>query len=478
MTDINIHKNKFNILNNKFNTNTTIMKKQLQRVLLLAVCSLFFYAGNAQVKIGDNQTTIDASALLELENTTKGFLPPRMTTAQVNAIASPATGLMVYNTSLLCLQVNDGTPASPNWNCASGLAGVTPGSVASLDCAGATNSGTLTSGQVASGVSSVISYTGGNGNAHSGQSVVSTGVTGLTAAVAAGNFATGAGSLTYTITGTPAAGGTASFAISIGGQTCTLTITVATGPTTITGYTGAPTACATATISAAACSSVSGATANDDAGTTLGTEYDWTGATTSGMADTSTTRVIVDISGQCWMRYNMDSIPSNYSPVPTWVNYTDVGSSGYYTGGPHTNEGRLYQWSAAMNGSTAERAQGVCPTGWHVPSDCEIMYLESNLGMSTADQGNTGWRYSGTVGSKLSTLTSSGNNNSGFTGLFSGYLHDSGIFYDRGTFGFWWSSSEASTTDAYNRYVLGSQTGVYRTSNTKALALSVRCLKD
>ena len=215
MTDINIHKNKFNILNNKFNTNTTIMKKQLQRVLLLAVCSLFFYAGNAQVKIGDNQTTIDASALLELENTTKGFLPPRMTTAQVNAIASPATGLMVYNTSLLCLQVNDGTPASPNWNCASGLAGVTPGSVASLDCAGATNSGTLTSGQVASGVSSVISYTGGNGNAHSGQSVVSTGVTGLTAAVAAGNFATGAGSLTYTITGTPAAGGTASFALSL-----------------------------------------------------------------------------------------------------------------------------------------------------------------------------------------------------------------------------------------------------------------------
>jgi len=475
MTDINIHKNNFK---NKFNTNTTMMKKQLQRVLLLAVCSLFFYAGNAQVKIGDNETTIDASALLELENTTKGFLLPRMTTAQVNAITSPATGLMVYNTSLACLLVNDGTPASPNWNCASGLAGVTPGSVASLDCAGATNSGTLTSGQAASGVSSVISYAGGNGGIHSGQSVASTGVTGLTAATAAGNFATGAGTLTYTITGTPAASGTASFAISIGGQTCTLTITVAIGPTTITGYTGAPTVCATATISAAACSSVSGATANDDAGTTLGTEYDWTGATTSGMANTSTTRAIVDISGQCWMRYNMDAIPSNYSPVPTWVNSTDVGWSGYHTSGPYTDEGRMYQWSAAMNGSTAERAQGVCPAGWHVPSDCEMMYLENNLGMSTADQGNLGWRSSGTVGSKLSTFTSGGNNNSGFTALLGGYRVANGTFNSRGPYGYWWSSSETSATFAYYQALDSSQTGVRRLSSSKAHGFAVRCLKD
>ena len=49
-------------------------------------------------KIGDNTMTIAASAVLELESTTKGFLPPRMTIAQRNLI-SPTTGLMVYCTN-------------------------------------------------------------------------------------------------------------------------------------------------------------------------------------------------------------------------------------------------------------------------------------------------------------------------------------------------------------------------------------------
>jgi uncharacterized protein (TIGR02145 family) len=455
------------------------MKKQTQRVVLLAVCSLFFYAGNAQVKIGNNPTTIDTSAMLELESTTQGFLPPRMSTTQINAITLPATGLMVYNTTIPCLQVNDGTTTLPSWNCISGLAGIpgdSAGSIASLDCAGATHNGTLDSGTVASGVSSVISYTGGNGKAHIGQSVASTGVTGLTATLAAGSFATGAGTLTYTITGTPADSGTASFAINIGGQTCTLTRTI---DIYIAGYTGAPTVCASDTISATPCSDVSGATANDDAATTLGTEYNWTGATTSGMANTSTTRALVDISGQCWMRYNMTNIPSTYSPSPTWVNNNDVGWSGYYTGGPFTNEGLLYQWSAAMNGSTAERAQGVCPTDWHVPSDCEWMYLENNLGMSTADQGsNSSWRNSGSVGSKLSTVTSSGNNNSGFTALLDGYRDADGTFNTRGTYGYWWSSSVSSATTARRRTLASSLAGVRRGSNNKALGFSVRCLKD
>ena len=72
-------------------------------------------------------------------------------------------------------------------------------------------------------MNSVISYTGGNGGTHNGQTVTSTGVTGLTAILSAGTFANGNGTLTYTITGTPSAPGTASFAINIGGQSCTLT---------------------------------------------------------------------------------------------------------------------------------------------------------------------------------------------------------------------------------------------------------------
>jgi len=59
---------------------------------------------NANVLI--NTTTEIASSILTVESTTKGFLPPRMTTTQKNAIASPASGLVVYDTTLgkLCVR--------------------------------------------------------------------------------------------------------------------------------------------------------------------------------------------------------------------------------------------------------------------------------------------------------------------------------------------------------------------------------------
>jgi hypothetical protein len=53
-------------------------------------------------------TSANASAQLQVDSTTKGFLPPRMTTTEKNAIASPATGLMVYDTTLNKLSVYTG----------------------------------------------------------------------------------------------------------------------------------------------------------------------------------------------------------------------------------------------------------------------------------------------------------------------------------------------------------------------------------
>jgi hypothetical protein len=100
------------------------------------------------------------------------------------------------------------------------------GTISTLSCGTATNTGTLTAGTAAGGVSFSVPYTGGNGGMHNGQSVASTGVTGLTATLVAGIFSTGAGSLIYDITGTPSGGGSASFTLNIGGQACTLTVTV------------------------------------------------------------------------------------------------------------------------------------------------------------------------------------------------------------------------------------------------------------
>lgn len=97
------------------------------------------------------------------------------------------------------------------------------GTIAALNCASTTNNGTLRVGSAASNVTSAVPYTGGNGGTYPVQTVSSTGVTGLTATLAAGAFSNGAGTLNYTITGTPSSSGTAAFAISIGGQSCSFT---------------------------------------------------------------------------------------------------------------------------------------------------------------------------------------------------------------------------------------------------------------
>jgi uncharacterized protein (TIGR02145 family) len=329
--------------------------------------------------------------------------------------------------------------------------------IATLDCAGATDNGTLTDGEAASGVNSVISYTGGNGTAHPGQTVASTGITDLTATLSSGTFASGAGTLTYNISGTPSGDGTASFAINIGGQTCTLDRIVDAADATIPGNA----TCTGATISATPCSSVSGATINDNVSTTLGTEYNWTGATTSGMANTSTTQAIVDIGGQCWMRYNMN-----------------ISGGVVYSGGPYVNEGRLYTWYAAMNSSSTERAQGKCPTGWHIPSDCEWMYLENTLGMTTTDQQAYGDRTSGDVDVDLLSEGEGGNNNSGFSALLTGRRWNSTYSY-RGSYTSWWSSSSSGSSNATVREIWSGADMFKRSALSKSKNYkNVRCLKD
>ncbi len=269
----------------------------------------------AQATVGG--TTPDPSAVLDMQSTDKGFLWPRLGTTERDAIVNPARGLVIFNTGTLCLEINQGTPSAPQWErvkCRTGAIGgldcgavsvsgpvitvpytggnggvydahsasstgitglsatlpagnyadgagsvlwtvsgtpaalgpasfglslggftcnvpfmVVAGTITGLDCASQVLTGSLSSGQLASGVSASVLYTGGNGGFYGVQTASSTGVTGLTATLSAGNFAIGAGNLSYSITGTPASGGTASFALNIGGQTCTLNLFVCNG---------------------------------------------------------------------------------------------------------------------------------------------------------------------------------------------------------------------------------------------------------
>lgn len=163
----------------------------------------------------------DPSALLDMQSSDRGLLIPRMTSAQRSAIVSPAAGLMIYNTTLQCIELNSGSSTNPNWSCLRGV-----GECSALDCTAATLTDSLIAGYPARSVAVSIPYVGGNGGLINGQEVVSAGVTGLTASLSSEFFANGSGRLVYTITGTPSGSGTASFELAVGGQSCTLNVRV------------------------------------------------------------------------------------------------------------------------------------------------------------------------------------------------------------------------------------------------------------
>jgi hypothetical protein len=96
------------------------MRNQKFIIFILAVISLMITNnGYAQVKHGTNPMMIDSSAIFELESTTKGLLIPRMSTAQINAIAGPSNALMVYDTTVRCVKYYN-KPIS-TWECLSNV---------------------------------------------------------------------------------------------------------------------------------------------------------------------------------------------------------------------------------------------------------------------------------------------------------------------------------------------------------------------
>jgi hypothetical protein len=96
--------------------------KNLIRCLLFSLPFFLNVAKAQNIAINTDGSTPDASAMLDIKSTSKGFLAPRMTTTQQNAISSPATGLLIYNTTDNLFRVNTGTPASPVWTALSSAA--------------------------------------------------------------------------------------------------------------------------------------------------------------------------------------------------------------------------------------------------------------------------------------------------------------------------------------------------------------------
>ena len=213
-----------------------------------------------------------------------------------------------------------------------------------------------------------------------------------------------------------------------------------------------------------------------------------------------TTDVCVDIDGnvyetvqigyQLWMAENLktthynngDEIPTDYSNSE-WAELV-TGAYAFYNNDPSNADtyGDLYNWFAV------DDERGLCMDGWHVPSDVEFMELEMFLGMSEEEANSTKWR--GTdEGSKLAgnrDLWRYGNleNNSefgtsGFTALPAGWRSDyNGIYHDMGFVGFFWSSSEWSSYNAWFREPHYYDSNVYRYEYDKQIGFSIRCLGD
>lgn len=157
--------------------------------------------------------------------------------------------------------------------------------------------------------------------------------------------------------------------------------------------------------------------------------------------------------------------------------------------------GGLYEWTEAMQYGTVEGVQGICPAGWHIPSDNEWKIMEGTVD-SQYGVGNSEWDFQGwrgyDAGGKIKSLgtiqendglweepNEGATNESGFTALPGNIRYfENGWFPSVGIEGDFWTSSQYDLDHAWLRYLSYEWKDVYRTPDDKNNGLSVRCLKD
>ena len=210
----------------------------------------------------------------------------------------------------------------------------------------------------------------------------------------------------------------------------------------------------------------------------------------------------VQIGGQCWMKENLRTTRyADGTEIALAASNTDSSSTVAYRYNPGNHSfnvstyGYLYNWPAVMNGeasssSLPSNVQGICPMGWHVPSDaewtqltnyvsCQSEYVcNNNSGyIAKALASNTGWAYvtnnTCAVGFDLSS-----NNATGFSALPSGRYDGNQCYYASGSFASFWSATETNSSYAYYRTLTYAIPDVLHYDDNKSDAYSVRCLRD
>lgn len=193
----------------------------------------------------------------------------------------------------------------------------------------------------------------------------------------------------------------------------------------------------------------------------------------------------VDINGQCWMAENL-----NIGTMITGgqINNGIIEKNCYQHNTNYCDTyGALYQWDEMMEYTTTEGAQGICPDGWHVPTDMEWFQMENFLDPAVNNPTQIYWRGSNIGGQLKETGYTHWNgpntgatNSSNMTVLGSGYRSNSGGFYSQK-----FSSIIMTSTEQYNgsgysyiRQLDYNNQRAYRNAFNKYYFYSVRCLKD
>ena len=199
----------------------------------------------------------------------------------------------------------------------------------------------------------------------------------------------------------------------------------------------------------------------------------------------------VKIGNQTWMAENLQvthyydgtAIPHvTDSTAWAWLsnNNTDDAYC-FYDNNSSSIYGTLYTWSAAMgdnavsSNTNPSRVQGICPDGWHLPSDSEWTELTEYLGTS-----ETGGKLKETGTTNWASPNTGATNETGFTALPGGMRTDShAVFGSMNLYGTWWSATEyQSSLSALQHMLIYDSAEIYHYERNKSFGLSVRCVKD
>jgi uncharacterized protein (TIGR02145 family) len=199
------------------------------------------------------------------------------------------------------------------------------------------------------------------------------------------------------------------------------------------------------------------------------------------------------IGTQCWMAENLN-IGTKINSTAIGYQQTDNDTIEKYC---YDNDlaqceiyGGLYEWDEAMQYVTTEGVQGICLSGWHIPTDNEWKILEgtvdSQYPVGDTEWDGTEWRGFDAGGNLKETgythwysPNTGATNESGYTILPGGFRDISnGSFNYLSYFGFFWSSSQYDAGSVWSRSLYYTLASIYRNYYFKNYGFSVRCLKD